>query len=105
MAGSLRGDHLMSHIIGWVLIGLAAAFGAWIWPFRRGLVGLAVNAGTGVLGAVGAALLGVSVGLLASSRDPLALPVAAAGALLLLLITHVLWSMAHPPRRPSHAHR
>jgi uncharacterized membrane protein YeaQ/YmgE (transglycosylase-associated protein family) len=95
----------MSHIIGWVCIGLAAAFGAWIWPFRRGFAGLALNATMGVLGAVGAALLAVSLGLLGSPGDPLGLAVAAAGALALLVFAHVLWSLAHPPRPPSHAQR
>jgi uncharacterized membrane protein YeaQ/YmgE (transglycosylase-associated protein family) len=95
----------MDHVYGWVCIGLAAALGAWIWPFRRGLAGLAVNAGLGVAGAVGGALLGVSFGLLASPRDPLALPVAAVGALALLVIAHFLWSRAHSIRRPVHAHR
>jgi len=95
----------MDHVYGWVCIGLAAAFGAWIWPFRRGLAGLAVNAGLGVAGAVGAALLGVSLGLLGSPRDPLALPMAAVGALALLVIAHALWNLTHPTHRPVHAHR
>jgi hypothetical protein len=59
----------------------------------------------GVLGAVGGALLGVSLGLLGSPRDPLALPVAAAGALTLLVLAHASWSLAHPARRQAHARR
>ncbi|HEY3822384.1 MAG TPA: hypothetical protein VGL81_34700 [Polyangiaceae bacterium] len=93
----------MSYIIGWVLIGLAAALGAWIWPFRRGLVGLLVNAGLGGCGAVCGGMLGVSLGLLGSPRDPFGLALAALGALVLLLLGHLVWSAAHPARRHGHA--
>lgn len=102
----MRPEGFMSHIYGWVCIGLAAAFGAWIWPFRRGLAGLAMNAALGVVGAVGAATLAVSLGLLGSSTDPLGLPVAALGALVLLVGAHVLWSAVHPsPRHHAHMQR
>jgi hypothetical protein len=95
----------MSHIYGWICIGLAAAFAAWIWPFRRGLLGLTVNAALGVAGAVGAALFAVGAGLLGSQRDPAALPIAAAGAVGLLCAAHLVWHMAHPTRRHREAHR
>jgi uncharacterized membrane protein YeaQ/YmgE (transglycosylase-associated protein family) len=95
----------MTHIIGWVLIGVAAALGAWIWPFRRGVVGLTVNVVLGVVGAVGAGALGATAGLLRSPMDPLGLPIALAGALTLLVAAHVVWSAAHRPRRPAHLGR
>ena len=102
----MRPEGVISHIYGWVCIGLAAAFGAWIWPFRRGLAGLAMNAALGVFGAVGAGTLAVSLGLLGSSRDPLGLPIAALGALVLLVGAHLLWSAAYPsPRRHAHMQR
>jgi uncharacterized membrane protein YeaQ/YmgE (transglycosylase-associated protein family) len=93
----------MSPFIGWICIGLAAAFAAWAWPFRRGLVGLTLNALMGVLGAVGAAMLGVAIGLLRARTDPWALPVAAGGALVLLVAGHSVWNHAQPDRRGSSA--
>jgi hypothetical protein len=92
----------MSHIIGWVCIGLAAALVGAIWPFRRGALGFAINACVAMFGAVGAAMLGVPLGIYASSRDPLALPIAALGALMLLVLAHLVWSRAHPTQRPAH---
>jgi uncharacterized membrane protein YeaQ/YmgE (transglycosylase-associated protein family) len=95
----------MSTIIGWICIGLAAAFGAWIWPFRRGYVGLALNAGLGVVGAIGAAFLAVALGVMRSSREPAGLAVAALGALAALVIAHLVWSAVNPPRRHAHVER
>jgi uncharacterized membrane protein YeaQ/YmgE (transglycosylase-associated protein family) len=92
----------MSHVIGWVCIGLAAAIVGAIWPFRRGVLGFAVNAAAGVSGAVGAALLGVPLGIYASSRDPLALPIAALGALTLLVLTHLVWGRLRHIQRLAH---
>jgi uncharacterized membrane protein YeaQ/YmgE (transglycosylase-associated protein family) len=92
----------MSHIIGWICIGLAAALVGAIWPFRRGVLGFALNACVAVFGAVGAALLGVPLGIYASSHDPLALPVAALGALALLVIAHLVWSRVRHVQWPAH---
>ena len=102
LARSLRTRVGMSHFIGWVCIGLAAALVAAIWPFRRGVLGFSVNAIVGVSGAVGAALLGVPLGIYASRRDPLALPVAALGALTLLVLAHLLWSRLRHTQRRAH---
>ncbi len=87
----------MGFILGWVCIGLGAALGACIWPFRRGAFGFTLNAVSAVLGAVGAASLGVTLGL--SPRDPGSLPLAAMGALTLLALVHMSWN------RPRLHHR
>ena len=92
----------MSHVIGWVCIGLAAAIVGAIWPFRRGVLGFAVNAIVGVCGAVGAALLGVPLGIYASWQAPLALPIAALGALILLVLTHLVWSRLRHTEHLAH---
>lgn len=92
----------MSHIIGWVCIGLAAGIVGAIWPFRRGVLGFSVNAAVAVFGAVGAALVGVPLGIYSSSRDPLALPVAGLGALLSLALAHLVWTLMRHAHRPAH---
>jgi hypothetical protein len=94
----------MSHIIGWVCIGLAAALVGAIWPFRRGVMGFVINASVAVFGAVGAALLGVPLGAYASSRDPMALPVAGLGAVAMLIAVHLLWGRTRFLHH-RHAHR
>jgi uncharacterized membrane protein YeaQ/YmgE (transglycosylase-associated protein family) len=92
----------MSHVIGWICIGLAAALVGAIWPFRRGVLGFAINACFAVVGAVGGALLGVPLGIYASFRDPLALPIAALGALILLVLVHLVWNRARHTHQPAH---
>jgi hypothetical protein len=66
-------------------------------------MGFVLNAGFAVLGAVGAALLGVPLGFYPSSRDPIALPVAALGAVAMLVAAHLVWSRTRFLHR--HAHR
>jgi hypothetical protein len=92
----------MSHIIGWICIGLAAALVGAIWPFRRGVLGFAINACFAVFGAVGAALLGVPLGIYPSFRDPLALPMSGLGALGLLLLVHLVWNRTRHTQQPAH---
>lgn len=93
-------DLIMSYIAGWMCIGLTAALVAGILPFRRGVLGVTLNASAGVLGAVGAALLAVALGLSASPRDPMGLLWAGLGALALLVIVHGIWNrMTGPPTR------
>jgi uncharacterized membrane protein YeaQ/YmgE (transglycosylase-associated protein family) len=92
----------MSHVVGWVCIGLAAALVAAIWPFRRGVLGFAINAAVAVVGAVGAALLGVPLGIYHSFSDPLGLPIAGLGAVLLLVLAHLAWGRGRHIQRPAH---
>jgi uncharacterized membrane protein YeaQ/YmgE (transglycosylase-associated protein family) len=93
---------IMSYLVAWVCIGLAAALGAWIWPFRRGVLGVAVNAGAAIIGAVGAPLLGIATGLSSSPGDPRGLLLAVLGALALLAIVHLAWHRAKPAPHPAH---
>ena len=101
MAGSLLFSSAMSYFVGWVCIGLAAALAACILPFRRGLVGVAANAGAGALGAAGAATMGMAFGLFTSPRDPVGLFLAALGALALLALLHAVWRV-QPARRRAY---
>ncbi|HEY8088387.1 MAG TPA: hypothetical protein VIF09_11095 [Polyangiaceae bacterium] len=88
----------MSYCFGWVCIGLGAALAALVWPFRRGVLGVALNSSAAIAGAVGAASLGVTLGL--SRDDPRCLPVAVAGAFALLGLVHVSWTRPRPRPRP-----
>jgi uncharacterized membrane protein YeaQ/YmgE (transglycosylase-associated protein family) len=93
----------MGYIYGWICIGLAAAFGAWILPFRRGVLGITLNASSAVIGAVAAPSVAVALGMRHDS--PLGLPIAGLGALMLLAVVHLSWTLTKPvrrhPRRPA----
>jgi len=89
--------------IAWGCIGLAAALGAWMWPFPRGLRGLSLNVAAAVFGAIGGAVLGGALGLMRSKGDPNALAFAAFGALTLLWFVHLVWGRLD--RSTGHAHR
>jgi uncharacterized membrane protein YeaQ/YmgE (transglycosylase-associated protein family) len=86
--------NVIEDLAAWTCIGLAAAIAGWIWPFRRGVAGIAVNIVTAIVGAIGAPLLGVAVRLAGSVDDPKCLPLAAVGAILALAITHAVWGRA-----------
>jgi uncharacterized membrane protein YeaQ/YmgE (transglycosylase-associated protein family) len=79
----------MSYLVGWIFIGLAASLGASLWPFRRGLLGIAMNIGAGMAGAVGLAYVGIALGL--PRRDPLTLVFAGVGAFVMLVVAHGIW--------------
>jgi hypothetical protein len=87
----------MGYLLGWVCIGLGAGLAACVWPFRRGLLGFLLNGVSAVLGAVGAASFGVTMGL--SRHDPRTLPLAGLGALAFLAIVHLLWTRPRLHRR------
>jgi hypothetical protein len=87
----------MGYLLGWVCMGLGAALGACILPFRRGLLGFALNAVSAVIGAVGAPSLAVTMGL--PPGDPRSLPLAGVGALALLVIVHLSWNRPRLQRR------
>ncbi|HEV3192920.1 MAG TPA: hypothetical protein VGY54_20580 [Polyangiaceae bacterium] len=86
---------MMTCLAAWAFIGAAAALAACIWPFRRGFLGIAVNIGAGVAGAIGATCLGVALGLSPSPRSPRALFLAAIGAFALLGVVHAIWHARH----------
>jgi uncharacterized membrane protein YeaQ/YmgE (transglycosylase-associated protein family) len=92
----------MSYLVAWVCIGLAAALAACIWPFRRGVLGVALNVVCSIVGAVVAPLLGIATGFSNSPRDPRALLLAVLGALTLLAIVHLAWHRIKLAPRPAH---
>lgn len=81
----------MQSVMCWLAMGLAAAIAAWILPFRRGVVGIAVNAVVALFGAVAFPMLGLAIGITKSTRDPNGFALAALGSIGLLVLLHVLW--------------
>jgi|GEM_PF-1565262 uncharacterized membrane protein YeaQ/YmgE (transglycosylase-associated protein family) len=90
---------IMSYLIGWIFIGLAASLGASLWPFRRGLLGIAMNIGAGIAGAVGLAHVGMALGL--PQRDPLTMVFAGGGAFVMLAIAHGIWQAGRKGNRDA----
>ena len=89
----------MGYLYGWVCIGLAAALGAGILPFRRGVLGMTLKASSAIVGAIAAPLLAVALGM--SRTSPLGLPLAGLGAIVFLAVAHLSWTLAKPdPRHP-----
>jgi uncharacterized membrane protein YeaQ/YmgE (transglycosylase-associated protein family) len=82
----------LSHVLAWVCIGLAASLAGCIWPFRRGVGGLVVNAIAALAGAVGAGLVFVAA-TQRPANAPATLAVAAIGAVAALLLVHASWSL------------
>jgi uncharacterized membrane protein YeaQ/YmgE (transglycosylase-associated protein family) len=83
--------NMIEDLVAWVCIGITAAIAGWIWPFRRGVAGIAVNILTAIAGAIAVPLLGVTVRLAKSVDDPKCLALAAIGAVLALAIVHAVW--------------
>ena len=81
----------MAFVLGWVFIGFAAAIAAFILPFRRGLLGIAVNTVVGIAGATSAAIVGLALGMSSSVRDPFGFALAGLGAVAFLALLHVMW--------------
>jgi uncharacterized membrane protein YeaQ/YmgE (transglycosylase-associated protein family) len=75
-------------LLAYMAIGLCAALAAMMWPFRRGAIGLLVEIGAGVGGAVG--LAAASYAFFPAS-SPVHLLFATVGAITVLLTTHGLW--------------
>lgn len=42
-------------LLSWIAIGLAGSIAGWIWPFRRGVVGIVANAAIAMAGAMSSA--------------------------------------------------
>ena len=78
-----------TSVIAWACLGLAAALVGCVWPFRRGVAGIAINVFAGVIGAVcgGFAFEVVSHG----RGAPINLMGAAIGALVGLWVVHWIW--------------
>jgi hypothetical protein len=96
---------MTSDLVGWICIGLAAAIAGWIWPFRRGVAGVAVNVVTAIAGAVGLPLLAAGARVVRSVDDPVCLALAAVGAIAALAVVHAVWGhatyLARHPRRSA----
>lgn len=79
----------------WIAIGLGASLAAMIWPAPRGVKGVALNMGAGILGAIVFGLIGHAV---LSSQDASASYLfAAVGALLALALAHMV--LFHGPKQ------
>jgi hypothetical protein len=91
-------------VLGWIAIGVAASLAGMIWPFRRGTVGVLLNVGVAVFGAVAVALASYAF-LPPVHEGPLRLLCAAVGAIGALLLAHALWNRrvrdANRPGTPS----
>jgi hypothetical protein len=83
-------------VLGWAAIGLAASLAAMIWTFRRGALGVAINALVAVTGAILVPLVSFLVLPHSGGADrheaPGRLLLAAVGALVALGIAHVVWT-------------
>jgi hypothetical protein len=90
-------------LIAWVGIGLAASIAGWIWPFRRGIAGIAMNVGISVGGAVLFGILGILFGLYRYPNTGAGFLLVAIGAIGALVLFHAIWSKR--TRGPRHAHR
>jgi len=85
---------MSNQVLGWIAIGLAAAYMAWALPFRRGTVGLAVNGAVALAGAVGLPLVALALGALRTYGQGLGFLLATVGTLAALLVLHVVWERA-----------
>ncbi len=85
----------MAVLVGWVAIGFGASIAGWIWPFRRGLSGILLNAAISILGAVGFGLGGYGLGLYALSA-PLSFGFAVLGAIATNVAAH--FAYLHRPQ-------
>lgn len=75
-------------LFGYVAIGVCAALAAMAWPFRRGVLGAALNVAAGVGGAVGLASLSQA---LMPGSSPVHFLFATVGAMFALLLEHAVW--------------
>jgi uncharacterized membrane protein YeaQ/YmgE (transglycosylase-associated protein family) len=91
----------LTHILGWLGIGLAASLAALVWPFMRGPSGAVVNIVLGTLGSVLGPMLAIVIGHV-SPAAPVCIACAAGGAIVTLVLGHLTWSgqaWATRPRR------
>ena len=78
-------------LLAWIGIGLAASIAAMIWPMRRGVAGIAINATIGIGGALSLGLLGHFLHLYGRLASAQSFFFAAVGAILALTISHISW--------------
>jgi hypothetical protein len=83
-------------VLGWAAIGLAASLAAMVWTFRRGAIGVAINALVAVTGAILVPLVSFLILPHTTGADrheaPGRLLLAAVGALVALGIAHAVWT-------------
>jgi uncharacterized sodium:solute symporter family permease YidK len=90
-------------VLGWAAIGLAASLAGMVWTFRRGALGVAINALVAMVGAVLVPVISFIVLPPSGGADrheaPGRLVLAAVGALAALAIAHGVWTWrAHQTR-------
>lgn len=88
-------------LVSWSAMGLGVSIAAWIWPFRRGVAGLALNAVVAVAGAVALGLLARCLGIHTRDVAVKSLVFSAVGAIGALAVAHVVWARfttRFPPR-------
>ena len=88
-------------LLAWIAIGLAGSIAGWIWPFRRGVAGIVVNAAVATSGAVSLGLLGRCLGFYAQGLAARSMLFAAMGTIGALLLAHVLWARLAPVPPPN----
>jgi uncharacterized membrane protein YeaQ/YmgE (transglycosylase-associated protein family) len=88
-------------LLAWIAIGLAGSIAGWIWPFRRGLSGIVINAVAAMGGAVVFGLLGCGLGFYTLARAGTSLLFAAIGCVVALLLAHLVWARLAPTLRRS----
>jgi uncharacterized membrane protein YeaQ/YmgE (transglycosylase-associated protein family) len=81
----------LEFVVGWLLIGLAAAIVAAILPFFRGVGGFFGNVVTGVGGAIALPLLCLATGITHTLHGSIGYFLAAAGAVIFLAGIHMTW--------------
>lgn len=86
---------VLSSIIAWILIGLAAGYVAGILPGHRGPRGFAINVAAGIAGAVLSGLLGYGLGLYRPLANPFGFFLAMLGAVIVLGVYHALLIRHH----------
>lgn len=77
-------------VLGWIALGITVTLVGMILPFRRGVLGVAMNIGASVAGAVLGGFLGYAIGAYDRVSAPVSFAFAAAAAILANLLVHVV---------------
>lgn len=99
----------------WVAIGVAAAIAGMVWAFRRGVAGILANLAAGIAGALAGGVIGHAIaphgqnvsgpavpGIPAPSGPP-ELFLSGLGAVLALVVIHLVWNLAVATKRRRQA--
>jgi uncharacterized membrane protein YeaQ/YmgE (transglycosylase-associated protein family) len=94
-------------IVAWAALGLVASHASSIFPFRRGVLGVALIWAVGIVGGIVGGAVGLFLGVYDRTTHPLGLAFAAVTAALATYIAHALTSRrtatgASPGARPAH---